>query len=648
MRAARDTSIATCFARRRRGRRRSRGRKIDHAARACAPEPTRSFSPARASCCPIASRAAQTLVIEDDRIVDVVTGPRRVGAGESHVRPRRPRHRARASSTCTCTASTGVDVLDGAGARSRASPRRLPRCGVTAFCPTSIACPPGVLERVSRRASRRCARRRPPAPRACCRRISRATSSIPSTTARSRRGVPAAVAARGDRVAGRRERRRSPARDILDGHRSPPRPTSASSRWRPSSTAASISCARSSRPGVRVSLGHSGATFEEAQAAIAAGARHATHLFNRMRPMTHREPGLAGAVLGQRRSRRRAHLRRPSRASGGRCAWRSRAKGAVAGHGDHRRHRRIRPAAPAARAHARRPADHRRRRRAARRRHHGRQRGDDGSGVRAGWSARAASICVEAAHDVRHDAGARAGPASATASSRRGRGRSRRPRRPARGRRRPGLAGRRPGSGTSARPLEPSQPWIRDRHSPAQTHDSASRPPLPGRSRRARPAWSASTTRATSSARRSASRSTSVADAAPLHASTAPSKCARGTGPRCSSRSRSAARTRTRSRRSRFSPSRRATASRSRRGTRAAAGVRRHRRRITSPSAQLIANVPRNTQSRRPHRRRRRSSSSASTGRIEMRTERRLDPRRRDRRRAARRDAATAAFSSTT
>jgi N-acetylglucosamine-6-phosphate deacetylase len=49
--------------------------------------------------------------------------------------------------------------------------------------------------------------------------------------------------------------------------------------------------------GVRVSLGHSGASFEQAREAIAAGARHATHLFNRMSPMTHRDPGLAGAVL---------------------------------------------------------------------------------------------------------------------------------------------------------------------------------------------------------------------------------------------------------------------------------------------------------------------------------------------------------------
>jgi len=46
-----------------------------------------------------------------------------------------------------------------------------------------------------------------------------------------------------------------------------------------------------------VSLGHSGATFDEALAAITAGACHATHLFNRMPPLNHRAPGLAGAVL---------------------------------------------------------------------------------------------------------------------------------------------------------------------------------------------------------------------------------------------------------------------------------------------------------------------------------------------------------------
>ncbi len=49
--------------------------------------------------------------------------------------------------------------------------------------------------------------------------------------------------------------------------------------------------------GVIVSLGHTAATFEQAQAAINAGARCATHLYNAMSPLTHREPGLVGAAL---------------------------------------------------------------------------------------------------------------------------------------------------------------------------------------------------------------------------------------------------------------------------------------------------------------------------------------------------------------
>ena len=50
--------------------------------------------------------------------------------------------------------------------------------------------------------------------------------------------------------------------------------------------------------GHHVSLGHSGATFEEGLAGIDAGARQATHLFNRMPPLSHRAPGLVGAILG--------------------------------------------------------------------------------------------------------------------------------------------------------------------------------------------------------------------------------------------------------------------------------------------------------------------------------------------------------------
>jgi N-acetylglucosamine-6-phosphate deacetylase len=49
--------------------------------------------------------------------------------------------------------------------------------------------------------------------------------------------------------------------------------------------------------GVVVSLGHSGADQAQAQAGIDAGARMATHLFNAMPPLHHRQPGLVGALL---------------------------------------------------------------------------------------------------------------------------------------------------------------------------------------------------------------------------------------------------------------------------------------------------------------------------------------------------------------
>jgi N-acetylglucosamine-6-phosphate deacetylase len=55
--------------------------------------------------------------------------------------------------------------------------------------------------------------------------------------------------------------------------------------------------AEAARRNVLVSIGHSDAEIPEARAGVKAGARHATHTFNAMRPLDHRVPGILGEVL---------------------------------------------------------------------------------------------------------------------------------------------------------------------------------------------------------------------------------------------------------------------------------------------------------------------------------------------------------------
>jgi N-acetylglucosamine-6-phosphate deacetylase len=55
--------------------------------------------------------------------------------------------------------------------------------------------------------------------------------------------------------------------------------------------------AEAARRNVCVSIGHSDAVLETARAGVQAGARHATHTFNAMRPLDHRDPGIIAEVL---------------------------------------------------------------------------------------------------------------------------------------------------------------------------------------------------------------------------------------------------------------------------------------------------------------------------------------------------------------
>lgn len=60
--------------------------------------------------------------------------------------------------------------------------------------------------------------------------------------------------------------------------------------------------AQMAQAGILVSLGHSDCSYDTARAALDAGARMATHLFNAMSQLGNREPGLAGAVLDDGRA----------------------------------------------------------------------------------------------------------------------------------------------------------------------------------------------------------------------------------------------------------------------------------------------------------------------------------------------------------
>ena len=51
------------------------------------------------------------------------------------------------------------------------------------------------------------------------------------------------------------------------------------------------------KTGMVVGIGHTDATYEQTRAAVARGAHHAIHTYNAMRPFSHRDPGVIGAVL---------------------------------------------------------------------------------------------------------------------------------------------------------------------------------------------------------------------------------------------------------------------------------------------------------------------------------------------------------------
>jgi N-acetylglucosamine-6-phosphate deacetylase len=179
----------------------------------------------------------------------------------------------------------GADSLDDANAVSRIA-ERMPRHGVTAFCPTSVACTPPVLNTMLTA-------------------VEEARSA-----ATGARVLPAHLESnfinpdyRGAQPLDCIRTPGSPASggtfggaEILDEIRAAGAAVGIMTIAPEVDGAIPLIEELASR-GVAVSLGHSGATYEQALRGIEAGATQATHLFNRMTPLGHRAPGIAAAVL---------------------------------------------------------------------------------------------------------------------------------------------------------------------------------------------------------------------------------------------------------------------------------------------------------------------------------------------------------------
>ena len=243
-----------------------------------------------------------TLVIDGERIAEI--GAR--GAGDTQVVHLRGHIVLPGFIDVHVHGLEGLDTLDGGNVIAEIA-ERLPKFGVTGFCPTTVACAPDALRDVLksvaglRSATAGLPRRSGEAAKAGAKVLPAHLESNfinpefkgaqPASCLRSPLGALGARGARGARGAEDFD-----GRDILAEIDAAGESVGIVTLAPELDGALELIAHLASR-GRRVSLGHSGATLAQARAAIEAGARHATHLFNRMPPLGHREPGLAGAIL---------------------------------------------------------------------------------------------------------------------------------------------------------------------------------------------------------------------------------------------------------------------------------------------------------------------------------------------------------------
>ena len=229
-----------------------------------------------------------TIVIDGDRIIDVVAGT--PSSSVADVRVELPHHTiVPGFIDVHVHGIEGNDTLDGADAVARIA-ARLPRHGVTAFCPTTVACSP--LDLRTMLGAVRAARLKPAAGAA---RVLPAHLESNFINPDYRGAQPLECLRSPCDRADRREGDFTGG-DILREIEAA-RPDVGILTIAPELDGAIELIRQLVAHGHHVSLGHSGASYDQAVDAIGAGARQATHLFNRMTPINHRAPGLAAAVL---------------------------------------------------------------------------------------------------------------------------------------------------------------------------------------------------------------------------------------------------------------------------------------------------------------------------------------------------------------
>ena len=197
----------------------------------------------------------------------------------------------------------GTDALDG-GAAIVTIAERLPRYGVTAFCPTSLACDPPTLRRMLS-AVRSARTTRPPGGARVL--PAHLESNFLNPQFKGAQPLDCLRLPSASRLAPRASKGDWTGDDIVE-EIAAARPDVGIVTLAPEIDGGLDLIRELVSHGHHVSLGHSGATYEQAQEGIRAGARQATHLFNAMTPMSHRAPGLTGAVLESGRNHGRAHL----------------------------------------------------------------------------------------------------------------------------------------------------------------------------------------------------------------------------------------------------------------------------------------------------------------------------------------------------